>query len=70
MFTLTRTHIGIRWQTDHPDRDTARWIATTMDYLLKFGETLNGPQLASRIAQHYSLDNPKTQFACMWLRAN
>ena len=70
MFTITRTHLGTKYtaMTSESDRETAEWIATTTDFLLKFNETLTGPELADRLEQYVDPANPKTAYALRWLR--
>ena len=70
MFTITRTHLGTKYttMTSESDRTTAKWIISTLDYLLKFNETLTGPELADRLEQHADPTNPKTAYALRWLR--
>jgi len=72
MFTITRTHLFTKWTKldSEADQETARWIATTLGYLLARNETLTADQLAERVEQHYDASNPKTAFAIDFLRSH
>ena len=72
MFTITRTHLFTKWTKldSEADQDTARWIATTLDFLIEFNETLTGPELAARLEGYSYPVNPKTAFAIDFLRSH